>query len=194
MLDNEQFTFSTEDLPALIHAEKGTGAGRFSLALLIQLFFQGEPLLIVSSGTDVKDAFIEQTHAEDKLGTITSLEDIKEQSYKQVLFILNEQQDLLPEVIRSLEDFSERVVLLTKFEGFSKESLALFYGHPKTIYTVDLNTSEAKEPLLQLKYMTKIFFSPLYNDFRLNLPPLEQYHGYYQGRTATGTVSLLESE
>lgn len=190
LLNNEPYTITTDDLPALIHSEKGNGAGRFAVALLTQLYFQGEPILIVSSGTDVKDAFIEQTKASDKIADITSSQDI--QHDKQVLFITSDNQSLLPSVLQSLEDFSERVVLITKFEGFSKETVALFYGHQKTIYVGDLNISEAKEPLLQLKYMAKIFFSPLHNDFRLTLPPMERYHGYYQGRTDTGTVFLRE--
>ena len=191
LLNNTPHTFTSEDLPALIHAEKGQGAGLFSLNLLLQLYHQGEPILIISTGQDVKDTFISETTNSNDLGEITSSEDISTLSDKQALFLSVEHQGLVQDIIQSLEDFQERIVYISKFEGLSQETLTSFYGHTKTIYVGDLNTSEAKEPLLQLKYNAKIFFSPLHNDFRLHLPKdLPEHHGYYQGRIDQGTVCL----
>lgn len=192
LLNNEPYTITTDDLPALIHGEKGAGSSLFSTGLLSQLYFQGEPLLIISSRPEVKEEFLKQTDAQEKFREITTEQEIAQAQDQQVVYVSSDHNSLLPTLLATLEDFTERTVFIHKFDEINKETVALFYGHQKTIYVGDLNISEAKEPLLQLKYMTKIFFSPLHNDFRLTLPPMEQYHGYYQGRTDTGTVFLRE--
>jgi hypothetical protein len=192
LLNNNSHTFTSEDLPALIHGEKGAGASLFSACLLAQLYAQGEPLFILSSGEDVKKEVLTYLKNPDDLGEITNESDIATIHDKQVIYLSSTLQDLVSKTISELEDFSERIVLVNKFDGFEKDTLALLYGHSKTIYCGDLNVSEAKEPLLQLKYMAKIFYSPLHNDFRLTLPDLEKYHGYYQGRIDQGNISLQQ--
>jgi hypothetical protein len=194
LLNNIPHTFTAEDLPALIHGEKGAGASLFSLSLLKQLYDQGEPLLVLSSGEHVKTEFTNLLKKPNALGEITNETEITSLQDKQVIYLLNDHQTIASRLIAELEDFSERIVLINKFEGFTKETLTLFFGHAKTIFCGDLNTSDAKEPLLQLKYNTKIFYSPLHNDFRLHLPEdLEKYHGYYQGRIDQGTVLLRQN-
>ena len=192
LLNNNSHTFTSEDLPALIHGERGAGASLFSVSFLAQLYAQGEPLFILSSGEDVKEEVLTYLKNPDDLGEITSESDIATIHDKQVIYLSSTLQDLVSKTISELEDFSERIVLVNKFDGFEKDTLALLYGHSKTIYCGDLNVSEAKEPLLQLKYMAKIFYSPLHNDFRLTLPDLEKYHGYYQGRIDQGNISLQQ--
>lgn len=193
LLNNEPYTFTTEDLPALIHGEKGAGSSLFALGLLSQLYFQGEPLFIISSDDDTKTEFLRQTNAEDKTKEVTDEIHFSDASHHQVIHIASDYDFLIPQLLTHLEDYEDRIVFINTFNGLHKDMLALFYGHAKTIYVGDLNSSEAKEPLLQLKYMAKIFFSPLLNDFRLTLPKLEKYHGYYQGRTDTGTVTLQQT-
>lgn len=190
-LDNQEFSLSSEDLPALIHGEKGSGASLFSVVLAKQLYKQGEPLLILNDTKKNQELLTLDSGDQSELSEITSEKGIRVTD-KQILFVQKENEELIPILLTTLEDFSERIVVINKFEEFNKETLSFFYTHPKTIYCGDLNRTEAKEQLLQLKYNTKIFYSPLYNDFRLTLPELEKYHGYYQGRTATGTVSLQE--
>jgi hypothetical protein len=194
LLNNNPHTFTSEDLPALIHGEKGAGASLFSLQLLSQLYDQGEPLLVLGSSDEVKTAILSMIKNPDDLGEITNEADITTTSDKQLIYMGNGTEQRASKVISALEDFSERIVLINKFEGFTKEILALFYSHSKTIYCGDLNISDAKEPLLQLKYNAKIFYSPLHNDLRLHLPEgLEHYHGYYQGRIDQGTVTLRQT-
>lgn len=192
LLNNNPHTFTSEDLPALIHGEKGAGASLFSLQVLSQLYEQGEPILVLSSSNEEKTAILTTIKNADELGEIANESDITTHD-QQILYMENGMEQLTSRIISDLEDFSERIVLINKFEGFTKETLALFYGHPKTIYCGDLNISDAKEELLQLKYNAKIFYSPLHNDLRLHLPEgLDQYYGYYQGRIDQGTVSLRE--
>ncbi len=192
LLNNTPHTFTAEDLPALIHGEKGAGTSLFSLQLLTQLYEQGEPFLVLSSSGEVKNAVLTTIKKADEFSEIMDENDIPTLHDKQILYMGSEMEHLTSKVISDLEDFSERIVLINKFEGFTNDTLALFYGHAKTIYCGDLNISDAKEPLLQLKYNTKVFYSPLHNDFRLTLPELERYHGYYQGRIDQGTISLQQ--
>lgn len=193
LLNNTSHTFTAEDLPALIHGEKGAGGSLLSISLLSHLISQGEPLILLSSSEGVKEAILKDLKKTDDLGEITGESDIATIHDKQIIYIPSTLQKLVPKIISELEDFAERIVLISKFEEFTKDTLTLFYGHPKTIYCGDLNISDAKEPLLQLKYMAKIFYSPLHNDFRLTLPDLEKFHGYYQGRIDQGTLTLRES-
>lgn len=191
LLNNNPHTFTSEDLPALIHGEKGAGASLFSLQMLSQLYEQGEPLLVLSSSDEVKTAILTTIKNADDLGEITNEGDISAVHDQQIIYVSHELEQLTSKIVSDLEDFSERIVLINKFDGFTNDTLSLFYGHPKTIYCGDLNISDAKEPLLQLKYNAKIFYSPLHNDLRLHLPEgLEQYHGYYQGRIDQGTLRL----
>jgi len=193
LLNNNPHTFTAEDLPALIHGEKGAGSSLFAVNLIAQLYAQGEPLLILSSSEAIKEELLTYLKNPDELGEIANGSDIATIHDKQVIYLSSTLQGLVPKIISELEDFSERIVLISKFDGFTNDTLNLFYGHPKTIYCGDLNISDSKEPLLQLKYMAKIFYSPLHNDFRLTLPDLEKYHGYYQGRIDQGTVTLQQT-
>lgn len=193
-LNGKPHAFTSEDLPALIHGADKSGASLFSLNLVKSLYRQGEPLLLITARPQAKDELLTEIKGTDfiSLDSLTQLEVAPE---KQVIHLLQEHIALLPKIVSVLDDFQSRIVLLKNTEALDKEALSLFYTHPLTIFSGDLNLCTEKEPLLQLKYHSKIFFSPLNNDFRLKLPEnLEKYHGYYQGRIDQGTVYLQQSK
>jgi len=192
LINDEPYTFTTSDLSALIHGEEHSGASLFTMSLLSQLYFQGEPLILVTASPQTKEEFLTQTCGNKDFISVTHEENVSQAEEKQVIHLLKDAEALLPKLLKILEDKTQRIVLLKNIELLSPQTLALFYDHPLTIFSGNLNTCSEKEPLLQLKYNAKIFFSPLHNDFRLTLPPLEKYHGYYQGKLSQGIVSLLQ--
>lgn len=191
LLDNADFEFSTEDLPALIHGEEHSGASLFTITLAALLYHQGEPLLVVSGSEEAKEELMQQTSDAD-IFSITEKSQLEQAEAHQTIYLTKESESLIPQLLAMLTDKNHRVILIKNIELFSPETLALFYDHPLVIFSGDLNKSEAKESLFQLKYNAKIFFSPLYNDFRLTIPELEEYHGYYQGRISQGVVSARQ--
>lgn len=191
MLDQEQFSFTAEDLPAMIHGEPHAGASFFTQQIIAHLYHQGEPLIILSPDGKVRDELLQQIEKLETIPTFTSPTEIPGVEAEQILHLTDE--TLLPQLFSTLPDMQERVVVIFGFEHVSTQTITALSGHNKTIFFGDLNTSASKELLLQWKYNAKIFFSPLHNDFRLTLPPLEKYHGYFQGRISQGTVYLQET-
>lgn len=191
LLDNQPYSFTSEDLPALIHGEAHTGASLFTITLLSELYRQGEPILFLSEQEEAKDEFLKQSENPDFF-TLSRQEDISKAQEHQVIHVLKENELLLPHLLENLPDKMERVVLIKNMELFSSDTIALFYRHPLVIFSGDLNKSLDKESLLQLKFNAKFFFSPLHDDLRLTLPPLEKYQGYFLGRISQGIVSLRQ--
>lgn len=192
LLDNQPYSFTYEDLPALIHGEQGSGASLFTITLLRELYSQGEPLLFLSEGDAAKNELLEQIDNPDMI-SLSDQAQIENAQEHQIIHVTKEHELLLPHLLENLPDKMERVVLIKNMELFSSDTIALFYRHPLVIFSGDLNKSADKESLLQLKFNAKFFFSPLHNDIRLSLPPLEKYHGYFLGRISQGTVSLKQS-
>jgi len=192
LLNNEQHTFTSDDLPALIHGEKGSGASLFSLSLLKQLYEQGEPILVITAHDEARKELLTEVDEIDFMSVTERSQAIDAQE-KQVIHLLKEHISILPDLLSLLEDFQTRIVLIKNVEEMDRNTLSLFYTHHLTVFNGDLNTCSEKEAFLQLKYNAKIFFSPLYNDLRLHLPELAKYDGYYQGRIDQGTVRLRES-
>jgi len=189
MLDTEPYSFTSEDLPALIHGEPRAGASLFTLSLLSELFRQGEPILFLSEQEEAKNEFLTLTDNPD-IFTLSSEEEVMIAQEHHVIHITKGHELLLPHLLENLPDKMERVILIKNIEMFSSDTIALFYRHPLVIFSGDLNKSADKESLLQLKFNAKFFFSPLHNDIRLTLPPLERYHGYFLGRISQGIVHL----
>jgi hypothetical protein len=189
-LDQTPYSFTLEDLPSLIHGEKGSGASLLSLALAAELYKQGHPLLIIAQSDDAREEFLKQTKSDDHLFTIKNESDLLDAEKNQVLFLHHKDIILLPMLLNLLPEKEERVLLLKNFEDISDNVVTSLSEHRHIIYTGDLNLSSSKEYFLQLKYSSKIFFSPLRHDIRLTLPDLEKYQAYFLGRIAQGKITL----
>lgn len=192
LLDNQPYSFTSEDLPALIHGEQGSGASLFTITLLSELYRQGEPMLFLSEGDAAKNELLEQIDNPDMI-SLSDQAQVENAQEHQIIHVTKEHELLLPHLLENLPDKMERVVLIKNMEVFSSDTIALFYRHPLVIFSGDLNKSPDKESLLQLKFNAKFFFSPLYDDLRLTLPPLEKYQGYFLGRISQGIVSLQQA-
>jgi hypothetical protein len=192
LLDNQPYSFTSEDLPALIHGEAHAGASLFTITLLRELYSQGEPLILLSEGESAKTEFLDQANNTPDIISLTDQAQIQTAQEHQVIHVTKEHELLLPHLLENLPDKMERVVLIKNMELFSSDTIALFYRHPLVIFSGDLNKSPDKESLLQLKFNAKFFFSPLYDDLRLTLPPLEKYQGYFLGRISQGITSLRQ--
>lgn len=194
LLNNEPFAVTTDDLPTLIHGEEHSGASLFTMTLLSQLYRQGHPLIFLTGKAEAKEEFIAQTNCGDELTEIDASNNYEAAETKQIIYIAKEYAAQLPQLLAALPDKNERIILIKNIELFDEATLAVLFEHPLVMYSGDLNTCTSKELLLQLKYGSKIFFSPLNNDFRLTLPPLERYHGYFLGRISQGTITLVQGE
>ncbi len=194
MLDNSPYTLTADDLPALIHGEKHVGASLFTITALAELYRQGHPVLLIASHTDVKNEFITLTSCEDNLLTLEKESDLIGAETFQSLFLSHKDILLLPSILSTLPDIQERVILLHNIDELPEVTISLLTEHQLTIFSGDLNMCSSKELLLQLKYHAKIFFSPLTNDFRLTLPQLDKYQGYFLGRISQGKIQLKSTD
>lgn len=194
ILDNSPYSLTADDLPALIHGEKHVGASLFALTTLAELYRQGHPVLFIASDIATKNEFITQTSCGDNLLTIEKETDLIGAETFQALFLSHKDILLLPSILSTLPDIQERVILLHNIEELPEVTISLLTEHPLSIFSGNLNMCSSKELLLQLKYNAKIFFSPLTNDFRLTLPQLEKYQGYFLGRISQGKIQLKTTD
>lgn len=193
-LDNNSYSFTKDDLPALIHGEKHSGASLFTLTALSELYKQGHPILFITAHQEAKEEFLKQTNAGNELFSIEKEADIIGAETHQALFLSHQDTVLIPSLLSTLEDKDERIVLLHDIENLPQALISSFFEHPLTMYSGNLNMSSSKELLLQLKFNAKIFFSPLANDYRLTLPVLDKYQAYFLGRISQGKMHLTSHE
>ena len=60
LFDKKEFHFSISDLPALVSYKEKTGGSQFSIAMIADLYLQGEKVIFYSAYSMAKDSFLKQ--------------------------------------------------------------------------------------------------------------------------------------
>ncbi len=166
LLNNQEFTFTENDLPILIHGAHKAGSSLFTVTLISQLYSQGSKILFFSGYEMAKDEFKNQ---------------VKEIDANKVEIIKSgEEKDFL-ETIENVKDVDEQVLLIKNVELLGEKSYAAFKGKTKLIVSGDMEKCSFKEELLSIPYKTVIMFSQLSGYDKVVPHELQQYEGYMWG-------------
>ncbi len=190
LLDNQQFQFTKNNLPCLIHYSHGTGGSHFSVTMIADMFLGGSKILFLTAYHMAKDNFLKQVkgHENDVL-FVTSSDQLT--TNKQAIIIESGNENLFLEALNSLDDINERIIFIKNFEVFDNNIILSASNKQKLIISGDLDSSSIKGELINKEYQTIIQFSKpsmtLTNDF----PSLEKYVGYFWQKNKDGLIKII---
>lgn len=172
LFNGNEYHFSEDSLPILIHGEEHAGSSLFTVTLLAGFYKQRLKILFLSGYPMAKDEFIKQ---------------VGEAKNNDVIFVRGTEPLNFLKYVRELDDIEERVVLIKNIELFDQEIFDSVTNKNKVVISGNIDRVSYKNHLLEKYYKTKIFFSPASFE---QIPDLQKWNGYLEGQNEEGRVSL----
>jgi len=189
-LNNQQFHFSKQDLPCLVHYAHGTGGSHFSVTMIADLFLHNEKILFLTAYPMAKDNFLEQISGhEDKVLIATQKDQLT--TDKQAILIESGNENLFLEALNYLGDIDERIIFVKNFEGFDKNIILSACDRKNIIISGDIDLFIEKEKLLKTKFKTIIKFSKSKLSLEPTCPELDKYVGYFWQNDKSGLIKTI---
>ena len=191
LFNNNEFYFSEDGLPCLVHYKEKMGGSQFTVTLIADLFLQGSKILFLTAYPYAKDNFYEQTKGmESKIFFAEKKEDLIGAEKYQAIILKSGDGNLFLEALKTLEDIKNRVVLVKNFEVFEKNILDSSIILEKIILSGDIDKSDSKKQIGDKLYKTAILFSNPEAALPFKAPELNKYVGYLKTNSKEGLVRL----
>lgn len=172
-LDNNDFLFTEKYLPMLIHGEDKAGASLFTITIGANLIAQNTKILFLSGYHMARDEFYKQIDGLLKNDT-------------QVLFYTKDELSQFYEMVQSLVDIEERIIIIKNIELFPEEVFNLISPHKRIIISGDINKCVFREKVMRVGYNSKVLFSPFEE---VTLSGFEKYQGFLSSKSKTGVIA-----
>ena len=173
LLDGKEINFTHDDFPMLISGADKTGTSFFSICLLANIANEGHKVLLFSAYPAAKEEFRKHIKNEKAALIIESGDELE--------FI---------ERIKSIDDLAERIILIKNIEAYSYHLLEAIEGAGFLIFSGDLDKCKFADNLLNMKWATKIFFSPSLKYPEDDLTDLPKYCGRIFSQKHQGIINL----
>ncbi len=160
LFNNQPLILSQTDLPCLIHGTTGTGASLFTMTLVAQLFRQGRKILALCGYPLTLTEFIQQTQTTDYL-SVTESTDRALFPRTGALFLTKENTEVFLELLATLPDIKERILLIKNIDLFSESIFDQVRHFPNLIVSGNVETCMYREKIITTPYEIKCIFSPL---------------------------------
>ncbi|MFC1640654.1 hypothetical protein ACFL2D_01245 [Patescibacteria group bacterium] len=191
LLNDQESHFSEADLPALVVYGHKSGGSRFSIEMMVDLFFRGSKILFFTAFPMARDKFFEETAGyEANILYVDSEQKIAGAEQYQAIVIHSGNEPLYQQVVNTLPDMGERVVFIKNFETLSPDIVEHGVLLEKVILSGDIDNCEEIKSICKKKYNSIIVFSQLETNLPIEVPPLEQYTGFLKGYDRKGVVKL----
>jgi endo-1,4-beta-mannosidase len=146
LFNEKEFDFTDDNFPVLINGEDKSGASLYTITLSANLFSQHLKILYLCGYQHAEEEFKRQVGGDfDK---------------NYAVFYTKEQISEFKRFLGNL-GAEERVIILKNIELFGEDIFDLISGRNKLIISGDINKCNFKNKILNKKFNTKIFFSPL---------------------------------
>lgn len=175
LINNKEVVFNKEDFPMLINGADKSGASLFSISLLVNLFQNGEKVLLFSAFDPAKEEFRKQI-----AGFIND----------DALIIESGDEENFIKELDNINDLSERIVLCKNIENYSSNLFNKLKGQELVIFSGDIDKCEFDEQLANKDLKTKIFFSYPGKIEIANKIDLPKYKGLVISQKYNGIISL----
>ncbi len=175
LINDKEVIFNKEDFPMLINGAGKSGASFFSLSLLVNLFENGEKVLLFSAFDPAKEEFRKQLGGSINENAIV-IESGDEENF------INE--------LDKVSDLPERIVLCKNIEHYSPNLFNKLKDQELIIFSGDIDKCEFGGKLAIKDFKTKIFFSypeKLKIENKIELP---KYKGLIISQKDNGVISL----
>ena len=178
LINNKIVNFNKEDFPMLISGTPSAGSSFFSIVIMINLFKQGEKIILFSAYEQAKDLFREQ------FGGILN---------ENALIIKSGDDNLFLSQLDKTQDLSERIVLYKNIDNYDSKLFNKLKDKELIIFSGNLDKCEFGEKLMKKEFKTKIFFSYPEKFEIENKIELPKYHGHIVSNKYNGLISILKS-
>ena len=175
LIDDREVVFNKEDFPILINGADKSGASFFSISLLVNLFENGEKVLLFSAYDPAKEEFRKQ------LGNSIN---------ENALIIESGDEENFIKELDKVSDLSNRIVLCKNIENYSSNLFNKLKNQKLVIFSGDIDKCEFGEQLVKKDFKTKIFFSYTKKIKVENKMELPKYKGMIISSNYKGIISL----
>jgi len=175
LVNDQEVVFNKEDFPMLINGADKSGASFFSISLLVNLFENGEKVLLFSAFDPAKEEFKKQLSVS-----------INENA---LIIESGDEKNFIKELDKVI-DLSERIVLCKNIENYSSNLFNKLKDQELVIFSGDIDKCEFGEKLANKDFTTKIFFSYPEKLEVENKIELLKYKGLIINQKYNGVISL----
>jgi hypothetical protein len=191
LLNEKSYSFSEDNLPCLVTYHEGLGGSNFSMAVAANLFLQGSKLLILTAFPMAKDNFIQQVgNHTSQICFVTQFSDLNILNTPQAIIVESGNETLFVQIMVSLPDMKERVVLLKNIERFSEETIKKCLGLDKILLSGDIDACNSREQILANHMNTVIAFNQTEAILPTVVPELEKWSGYLLNDKDQGIIKI----
>ena len=175
IINDEEIVFNKEDFPMFVNGADKSGASFFSISLLVNLFENGEKVLLFSAYDPAKEEFRKQLSVS-----------INENA----LIIESGDESAFIKELDQIQDLSERIVLCKNIENYNSSLFDKLKDQGLVIFSGDVDKCEFGEQLANKDFKTKIFFSYPEKLEVKNKIELPKYKGLIISSKYNGIISL----
>lgn len=175
LINDKEVVFNKEDFPMLINGADKSGASFFSISLLVNLFENGEKVLLFSAYDPAKEEFRKQLDNSINENALT-IESGDEENFIKELDKIN--------------DLSNRIILCKNIENYSSNLFNKLKDQELVIFSGDIDKCGFGEQLVNKDFKTKIFFSYPEKIKIENKIELPKYKGMIISSKYEGIISL----
>lgn len=175
LINDKEVVFNKEDFPMLINGADKSGASFFSISLLVNLFENGEKVLLFSAFDPAKEEFRKQ---------------LSDSINENALIIESGDEENFIKELDKVSDLSNRIVLCKNVENYSFNLFNKLKDQELVIFSGDIDKCEFGEQVANKDFKTKIFFSypeKLEIENKIELP---KYKGLIISQKYNGVISL----
>ena len=191
LLNNEEYKVNESDLPYLVIYREKSGGSHFTITLVKDLFLSGSKILFFTAFYMAKDNFLEQIGPDhSNISFIETVADLEINKDKQVLILNSGDENLLKDVLKTIKDLDERVVLLKNIEAFNANTLEICLDLEKVILSGDLDTCVLKDKIIEKKFNSIVVFTKPEIPLPFDVPILEKWQGYLSSKDKNGIIKI----
>ncbi len=189
ILNNKPYQISKNDLPCLITYVEKSGGSHFSVSMLADLFLQGKKILFLTAYPMAKDNFLKQIQGHEK--NTSYLTELKQLDHKaQAIILESGNENLFLEIIKTLPDINERVILIKNIEVFSEAIFDKCLNYQQLILSGNIDKCSSKIAISKYPFNTIITFTKTKIDLGITIPPLEKYLAYWSSKDKKGFTKI----
>ena len=121
-LNKEPYMITESDLPCLVTYKSGMGGSHLTVTLVSDLALRGSKIIFFTAYPMAGDNFLKQIGTNhSNIAFINSISDLKSQSEAQILILESGNEQLFIDVVNSIPDLQERIVLIKNIEMFTSK-------------------------------------------------------------------------
>lgn len=175
LVNNKVIKFNHEDFPILISGIPSAGSSFFSIELMVDLFKNGEKVILFSAYEQAKELFKKE---------------IGDSINENILVIESGDDNLFIEELNKISNLSEKIILFKNIDNYDVKLFNILKNHQLIIFSGNLDECKFKDELIKKEFKTKIFFS-YPKDIKIkNKISLPKYSAHIISDKYNGLVSI----